>query len=78
MESCERQANESWVCKLTRESGQSAWILWNETRNVKFDVPKAWGATTLTKLSGERSAWSGDKIDVGELPVMLEASPVHH
>jgi len=78
MESCERQADENWVCKLTRESGQGAWILWNETQSAKFDVPKAWDATTLTKLSGERSAWSGDKIDVGELPVMLEAAPVHH
>jgi len=41
-------------------------------------VPKAWGATTVTQLSDERSAWNGDKIDVGELPVMLEAAPGRH
>jgi hypothetical protein len=78
MESCERQADENWVCKLTRESGRSAWILWNEARSSKFDVPKSWEVTTLTKLSGEQSAWNASKIDVGELPVLLEAQPAHH
>jgi hypothetical protein len=78
MESCERQADDNWVCGLTRESGRKAWILWNERRGSKFDVPASWGATTLTKLSGEQSAWSGSKIDLGELPLMLEAQPAHH
>lgn len=78
MESCERQAEENWVCRLTRESGHVAWILWNEIHSSKFDVPKSWGVTTLTKLSGEPSPWNGSKLDIGELPVMLEAQPVQH
>jgi hypothetical protein len=77
MESCERQADENWVCKLTRESGRSAWILWNEEHGAKFDVPKSWEVTTLTKLSGEQSPWSASKIDLGELPIMLEGPPAH-
>ena len=78
MESCERQADENWVCKLTRESGRSAWILWNEEHAAKFDVPKSWEVAALTKLSGEQSAWGGNKIDIGELPIMLEGPPAHH
>jgi len=78
MESCERQADENWVCKLTRESGYNAWILWNEGHSSKFDVPKSWEVTTLTKLSGEQSVWNASRIDIGELPVLLEAQLVHH
>jgi len=78
MESCERQADENWVCKLTRESGSGAWILWNERQSGKFDVPKSWGVTRLTKLSGESSGWNGSTLDISELPVLLEAQPAHH
>ena len=77
MESCERQADENWVCRLTRESGRSAWILWNEAHGSKFDVPKSWGVAALTKLSGEQSPWNGNKIDISELPVLLDAQPAH-
>jgi hypothetical protein len=75
MESCERQADENWVCKLKRDSGRIAWIVWNEGGSSSFDVPKAWGITNLTRISGEKSEWSGSKLDITELPVMLEASP---
>jgi hypothetical protein len=77
MESCERQADNNWICKLTRESGRSAWILWNEDHHSKFDVPKSWGVASLTKLSGDKSAWNGSTLDIGELPVLLEAQPTH-
>jgi hypothetical protein len=78
MESCEKQADENWVCKLTRESGNAAWILWNERHAAKFDVPKLWGVTSLTKLSGAKSDWSGTTIDMSELPVLIEAPLVRH
>ncbi len=78
MESCEKQSDENWVCKLTRESGNAAWILWNERHSAKFEVPKLWGVSSLTRLSGEKSAWNGSTIDISELPVLLEAQSVHH
>jgi hypothetical protein len=78
LESCERQGDDNWVCTLTRGSGNAAWIMWNERHSAKFNVPKSWGVTNLTKLSGEKSAWTGNTIDVSELPVLLEAQAVHH
>ncbi len=78
MNSCESDDNGTWVCKLTRESSSSAWILWNENQNSKFDVPKSWQIQTCTRLSGERSACGAESIDIGEIPLLLDASPAHH
>jgi len=77
MESCRRQGDATWICRLTEESGHPAVILWNEDHTSRFDVPKEWEMKTLTKLSGEHSAWSGNQLDVGELPVLLEGLPPH-
>ena len=78
MEQCQSAANGNWVCTLTRESGRPAWILWSEDHSSQFDVPKAWGIRTFTKLSGTQSAWSGNSIDIGELPIMLEGDSARH
>lgn len=75
---CERQESGNWVCDLTRGTGRNAWILWNEAHRASFDVPKAWEVRSVTKLSGEQPAWSGSKIDIGELPILLEGPPVSH
>lgn len=77
MESCERDVDGNWVSHLTRESGRSAWILWNEDHSSKFDVPKAWGVERVIRLSGEESAWSSTQIDLSELPIMLEGHAAH-
>ncbi|HTU42210.1 MAG TPA: glycosyl hydrolase [Candidatus Aquilonibacter sp.] len=77
MQSCERDANGTWVSQLTRESGRSAWILWNEDHSSKFDVPKAWHVERETRLSGEQSAWSSSQVDLSELPIMLEGPAAH-
>ena len=78
MESCEKDAAGNWVARLTEESGRNAWILWNEDHSTKFDLPKAWAVEQLTKLSGEQSGWSGNQIELSELPVMLEGAAAHH
>jgi len=75
---CERQESGNWVCSLMGESGRNAWILWNEAHSSHFDVPKTWEVQSLTKLSGEQSAWSGSKIEINELPVMLEGPAIRH
>ena len=71
MESCEAQA-ENVVCKMTRESGRPAWIVWNRTHSAQFDVPKDWGVQTAWRLSGDQSPFSGNRIEIDELPIMLE------
>jgi hypothetical protein len=78
MESCDRDADATWVCKVTRESTGAAWILWNEDHAAKFDAPKSWQIQTCTQLSGGRSACGGSQLEIGELPVMVEGPPVHH
>lgn len=72
MESCEKDSSGTWTAKLTRD-GRSAWILWNEDHDLKFDVPKSWGVDRITKLSGEDSPLPSGQIDVSELPVMAES-----
>ena len=74
MDSCEKDGAGNWVAKLTRDSGKSAWILWNEDRNTKFDVPRAWRVDHLRTLSEEESAWSGGQLELSELPVMLQGT----
>jgi len=78
MQSCESDASKNWVCKLTRDSGANAWILWNEDRTTKYDIPKTWAVQRATKLSGEESAWTGTQVDLSELPIMLQSSAAHH
>jgi hypothetical protein len=78
VDSCESDDGGTWVCKLSRESSPAAWILWNEDHSSRFEIPKSWQIQTCTKLSGERSACSAGQVDVGEIPILLEASPSHH
>lgn len=78
MESCDRQSDATWVCKLSRAPSRSAWILWNENHKVRFDVPKSWPVQTLTKISGDQSPWSGGAVDVSELPVLLGQRSADH
>ena len=75
MDSCERDDSGSLVCKVTRESSGSAWILWNEDHSSKFDVPKSWQIQNCAKLSGERSPCGAGSVDVGEIPILLEGPP---
>jgi hypothetical protein len=75
MDSCERDDSGSWVCKVTRESSGSGWILWNEDHSSKFDVPKSWQIQNCAKLSGERSPCGAGSVDVGEIPILLEGPP---
>ncbi|HTS68696.1 MAG TPA: glycosyl hydrolase [Terriglobia bacterium] len=78
MESCRRQGDATWICRLTEVSGRPAVILWNEDHTSRLDVSREWEMKTLTKLSGEHSAWSGSQFDVSELPVLLEGLPPRH
>jgi hypothetical protein len=74
VDSCQNNEDRTWVCKLTKESSTAAWILWNEDHKVTFDVPKAWQVQSCIKLSGEKSACGAGSLEVGEIPIMIEAA----
>ncbi len=78
IESCENDDAGTWVCKLSRPSTGSAWIVWNEDHAVKFDIPKSWPVQTCAKLVGERSPAGAGAVDVGEIPILLEGPATQH
>jgi hypothetical protein len=68
-----KQKDGTWICQMSRENTKF-WIVWNPSRNTKFDLPKSSRANTIRKLSGDRAGVAGDQIDVGPAPVLLENS----
>jgi len=66
-----RQDGGTWVCQLSRD-GANSWIVWNPDRNVDFDRPN--DVDTIRKLSGDRTGITGNKIEIGATPVLLEKS----
>ncbi len=66
-----RQDGGTWVCQLSRD-GANSWIVWNPDRNVDFDRPK--DVDTIRHLSGDRSGITGNRIEIGATPVLLEKS----
>jgi len=64
-----RQDGGTWVCQLSRD-GANSWIVWNPDRNVDFDRPK--DVDTIRKLSGDRTGITGNRIEIGATPVLLE------
>ncbi|HVN18029.1 MAG TPA: glycosyl hydrolase [Dongiaceae bacterium] len=71
MESARQREDGTWMCKLTRDD-HGSWALWNPDRNVKVDVPKDWNVKNIRTLSGDRQAISGNKVEVGATPILLE------
>jgi hypothetical protein len=63
------QDNGAWICRLSR-GGATSWIVWNPDRNVDFDRPK--DVDTIRKLSGDRTGITGNRIEIGATPVLLE------
>ena len=73
MESCANNSG-TWVCKLAREPGYTGWIVWQTERPSSWDVPKTWGVSKMTELSGaQHQLPSSGRIDIGPTPVLLEA-----
>ena len=64
-----RQDGGTWVCQLSRD-GATSWIVWNADHNANFDRPK--DIDTVRKLSGDRTAITGSRIEIGATPVLLE------
>jgi hypothetical protein len=64
-----KQNNGIWICGLSRD-GATSWIVWNPDRDSNFERPK--DVDTIRNLAGDRTGITGNKIEVGATPVLLE------
>jgi len=66
-----RQDRGTWICQLSRGSSNS-WIVWNPDGKAEIERPKE--ACTIRKLSGESIGISGNRIEIGPTPVLVDRS----
>jgi hypothetical protein len=75
LRSCGQNNQGIWICQLTRDSGDRAWIVWNPDGRVQFDVPEDWTVNILRELNGdERTLDRHAKVNVDFSPVLFEGS----
>jgi Glycosyl hydrolases family 39 len=73
MISCLPDGRHTWICELSR-TGYRAWIVWNPTRSMDFQIPAAWRAEKLRDLSGKRRPLGpGSVVSIGSMPILLES-----
>ncbi|MFB8791747.1 MAG: hypothetical protein U7123_23615 [Potamolinea sp.] len=73
MTACGSDQKNNWVCELKRERGYLAWIVWNPTQNLSFNLPKTWGVKQIRNLSGEKRSLSDvNQVEVSRTPLLLE------
>jgi hypothetical protein len=73
MDGCNRDANHTFVCQLTRD-GSLEWIVWNPDGARTFDVPQSWQIKSVTPLLAEPYALTGVVSSIGPVPVLLRPS----
>lgn len=73
MTACGSDPQSTWVCELKRERGYLAWIVWNPTQSLSFNLPKTWGVQQIRNLSGEKRSLSDvNQVEVSRTPLLLE------
>jgi hypothetical protein len=72
---CAQDHNGTWTCSLTRPGGYKAQVVWNSTApsNLNFSAPPQ--MTEYRDLSGAVHPIVGGKVQVQNLPIMLETGP---
>lgn len=72
MSSCQSDARGIWSCKISRDAGYQAWIVWSDSGR-QLSIPKSWGVRRAKDLSGKRRELAGaSHIEVGPSPLLLE------
>jgi hypothetical protein len=71
---CTSDSSGTWSCTLSRDGGYQALVLWNSTNTVSYQVPKQY--TDLRDLIGNLRSLSGDSLQVGNSPVLVETGKV--
>jgi Glycosyl hydrolase family 10 len=68
-----RQDGGNFICQLSRD-GAKSWIVWNPQRRTRLDIPQSWAVADIQNLLGDRTSFSGNKLDVNSSPVLLRSS----
>jgi Glycosyl hydrolases family 39 len=73
MDECQEDSDSTWTCKLNRDA-TSQWIVWNQNGPRKFALPSQWHALRVTPLLGRASPLAGTTLDIGQVPMLIDAS----
>jgi hypothetical protein len=73
LDHCNQDADHTWTCQLNR-NGSLHWIVWNSDGSKRVDVPSQWHATEVTSLLGDAHVLTGNTIDIGQMPVLVDSS----
>jgi hypothetical protein len=74
MKRCEPDKQNTWICELTREGGDTAWIVWNPKNELNLVVPENSGVRQVHSLDGEKTALPDNRmLKVRRIPVLLTA-----
>lgn len=68
MDSCAVDARGTWLCAMSRARDRAR-IAWNPSRTFEMDIPEAWSATQVDRLSGGRMPLENSTFTVGPSPV---------
>ncbi len=70
---CEGAEDQPWICRLTRGTGDEAWIVWSPKGRKGLAIPEAWRVRHVNDLGGGRRALAaGERVEIGPLPLLLE------
>jgi hypothetical protein len=73
--SCARNATDTWVCERRSAAATPSWVVWNATHPTSFRPPAGWRIERMHPLLGKAQAVpAGQEIEVGPMPILLEAS----
>ena len=73
MESCQQDANHTFVCQLDR-GGAPQWIVWNPDGAHTFDIPTSWHIASVTPLLDNSHPLTSAFTNIGPSPVLLTPS----
>ena len=71
MTRCLTSENKNWVCELKRND-YLQYIVWNTEGDFQFRLSKDWHVTQLTQLNGTVNKISGDSVEIGVQPALIQ------
>jgi hypothetical protein len=76
MNQCKQDADGFWICELVRDRTHR-FVAWNPDGPKQFTVPGQWHSRTVTPLLGAPAVLKGNKIEVGQSPMLFDPTASH-